>query len=57
MANLNSLKGRIGVVSNTKKITKAMQLVATAKLQKSRKEIQNIKAYRDLIVEDRKSVV
>ncbi|WP_036463552.1 ATP synthase F1 subunit gamma [Mycoplasmopsis sturni] len=51
MANLNSLKGRIGVVSNTKKITKAMQLVATAKLQKSRKEIQNIKAYRDLIVE------
>ncbi|WP_025755556.1 ATP synthase F1 subunit gamma [Mycoplasmopsis cricetuli] len=51
MSNLNTIKNRIGVVSNTKKITKAMQLVATAKLQRARKEIESIRNYRKLLEE------
>ncbi|QGZ97662.1 F0F1 ATP synthase subunit gamma [Mycoplasma sp. NEAQ87857] len=49
MANLNSLKNRISVVNNTKKITNAMQLVATAKLRRTREEFQNIQSYLDLL--------
>ncbi|UUM20045.1 ATP synthase F1 subunit gamma [Mycoplasma sp. 1578d] len=49
MSNLNALKNRISVVGNTKKITKAMQLVATAKLQKSKKDLENIRNYRNLL--------
>ncbi|VEU76556.1 ATP synthase F1 subunit gamma [Mycoplasmopsis columboralis] len=51
MSNLNALKNRISVVGNTKKITKAMQLVATAKLQKTKKDLENIKNYRNLLEE------
>ncbi|VEU74430.1 ATP synthase F1, gamma subunit [Mycoplasmopsis citelli] len=51
MSNLNSLKNRISVVTNTKKITKAMQLVATAKLQKSKKNLENIRNYKNLLEE------
>lgn len=45
MASLQELKGRISSVSTTKKITKAMQLVATAKLQKARKNLNSIQEY------------
>lgn len=45
MASLQELKGRINSVSTTKKITKAMQLVATAKLQKARKNLSSIQEY------------
>ncbi|WP_426461590.1 ATP synthase F1 subunit gamma [Mycoplasma hafezii] len=49
MANLNSLKGRINVVSNTQKITNAMQLVSTAKLRRIRTEFESIRSYLDLL--------
>ncbi|QNM93728.1 F0F1 ATP synthase subunit gamma [Mycoplasma sp. Pen4] len=45
MANLNSLKNRINVIGNTRKITNAMQLVSTAKLRKLRTEYQSVNAY------------
>ncbi|WP_036452921.1 ATP synthase F1 subunit gamma [Mycoplasma buteonis] len=49
MANLNSLKGRISVVSNTQKITNAMELVSTAKLRRIRSEFESIQSYLDLL--------
>ncbi|MFV8499669.1 ATP synthase F1 subunit gamma [Mycoplasma sp. VS424B] len=45
MANLNSLKNRISVVTNTRKITNAMQLVSTAKLRRIRNEFASVDAY------------
>ncbi|WLP85878.1 ATP synthase F1 subunit gamma [Mycoplasma seminis] len=45
MANLNSLKNRISVVSNTRKITNAMQLVSTAKLRRIRTQFASVDAY------------
>ncbi|EFF41570.1 F0F1 ATP synthase subunit gamma, partial [Mycoplasmopsis alligatoris] len=47
MASLNILKGRINVVTNTKKITHAMELVASSKLRKARELYENIKSYQD----------
>ena len=35
MANLKDLKNRIAVVKSTRKITKAMQMVAAAKLRRA----------------------
>ncbi|VEU70316.1 ATP synthase F1 subunit gamma [Mycoplasmopsis glycophila] len=49
MANLNSLKNRISVVSNTSKITNAMQLVSTAKLRRIKKEFESIDSYLNLL--------
>ncbi|SJZ42897.1 ATP synthase F1 subunit gamma [Mycoplasmopsis verecunda] len=49
MANLNSLKNRISVVRNTRKITNAMQLVSTAKLRKIRTEFASVDAYLNLL--------
>ncbi|MEA4333424.1 ATP synthase F1 subunit gamma [Mycoplasma sp. 1232] len=45
MANLNSIKNRINVINNTKKITNAMQLVSTAKLRRIRNEFESIETY------------
>ena len=42
MANdMQSIKRRIKSVESTKKITKAMQLVATSKLRKARKQMMS----------------
>lgn len=49
MANLNSLKNRINVVGNTKKITHAMELVAASKLRKSRQLFDSIQSYQDIL--------
>ncbi|NQZ65665.1 MAG: F0F1 ATP synthase subunit gamma [Mycoplasmatales bacterium] len=45
MASLQEIKNRVGSISTTKKITKAMQLVATAKLQKAKGNLEAIQEY------------
>ncbi|WP_406613580.1 ATP synthase F1 subunit gamma [Mycoplasma corogypsi] len=57
MANLNAIKNRIAVVSNTQKITNAMQLVSTAKLRQIRKEYENIESYLDLLMDTFDSLI
>ncbi|WP_027121606.1 ATP synthase F1 subunit gamma [Mycoplasma leonicaptivi] len=49
MPNLNSLKNRINVVTNTQKITNAMELVSTAKLRRLRNEYEKIAAYHETL--------
>ena len=44
-SNMQSLKRRMKSVESTKKITKAMQLVATSKLRKTRKQLDELKPY------------
>ncbi|SYV97625.1 ATP synthase F1 subunit gamma [Mycoplasmopsis edwardii] len=51
MPNLNSLKNRINVVSNTEKITNAMELVSTSKLRRLRNEYLSIVSYQDSLSE------
>ena len=45
MQNLRSLRQRIRSVQNTQKITKAMQMVAGAKLRRSQEELHSFKPY------------
>ncbi|WP_435129336.1 ATP synthase F1 subunit gamma [Mycoplasma sp. 6243] len=49
MPSLNSLKNRISVVSNTQKITNAMELVSTSKLRRLRNEYTRIQAYKETL--------
>ncbi|TDV24100.1 F-type H+-transporting ATPase subunit gamma [Mycoplasmopsis mustelae] len=49
MPSLNSLKNRISVVSNTQKITNAMELVSTSKLRRLRNEHIQIQSYKDTL--------
>ncbi|MDP4143434.1 MAG: ATP synthase F1 subunit gamma [Bacillota bacterium] len=44
-AGLVAIKRRIKSISNTKKITKAMGLIATSKLRKSRQQVESNRAY------------
>lgn len=45
MAGMQSIKRRIRSVESTKKITKAMELVATSKLRKTRNQLDELKPY------------
>ena len=45
MASLQEIKARRGSVQTTRKITKAMQLVATAKLQRTQKTLKGVQEY------------
>ena len=45
MASLQEIKTRLSSVATTKKITKAMQLVATAKLKRAKKSFNGIQEY------------
>lgn len=45
MANLKDLKNRITSVKNTRKITKAMQMVAAAKLRRAQEAAENARPY------------
>lgn len=47
MASLKELKNRIGSVKNTQKITKAMQMVAAAKLRKAQEAAEASRPYAD----------
>ncbi len=49
MASLKELKNRIGSVKNTQKITKAMQMVAAAKLRKAQDAAEKSRPYSDRI--------
>mgnify|MGYP000994303625 CR=1 FL=1 len=46
MAQLKDIKGRLGSVKSTQKITTAMMMVSSAKLQKSMKIVQNLSPYK-----------
>lgn len=48
-SNMQSIKRRIKSVESTKKITKAMQLVATSKLQKTKKQLEESKPYYTMV--------
>ena len=45
MANLKDLKNRIASVTSTKKITKAMQMVAAAKLRRAQEAAEQSRPY------------
>lgn len=49
MPSLKELKSRIGSVKNTQKITKAMQMVAAAKLRKAQSAAESSRPYSDRI--------
>jgi F-type H+-transporting ATPase subunit gamma len=45
MANLREIKTKIGSVNNLKKITRALEVVATVKLQKVKGQAEGLKSY------------
>ena len=45
MPSLKEIKGRIGSVQSTLKITSAMKLVASAKLRKAQQAIEGMRPY------------
>ena len=47
MPTLKEIKGRIGSVQNTLKITSAMKLVSSAKLRKAQTAIENMRPYQE----------
>ncbi|MEZ5124680.1 MAG: ATP synthase F1 subunit gamma [Thermoleophilia bacterium] len=50
MASLRDIRRRIGSVQNTRKITKAMEMVAAAKLRRNQQRIESLRPYaRDMI--------
>ena len=51
MASLQEIKSRLNSISTTKKITKAMQLVATAKLQRAKGNLESIQEYYSSVYE------
>ena len=55
-AGLIEIKRRLKSVRSTMKITKAMGLVATSKLRKSRKELSDINEYAEIAMQNLKSV-
>ena len=51
-SNMQSIKRRMKSVESTKKITKAMQLVATSKLRKTRNQLDELKPYYWKVIKD-----
>mgnify|MGYP003295192845 CR=1 FL=1 len=47
MASLREIKDRIGSVKSTLKITSAMKLVASSKLRKAQKAVENLRPYEE----------
>lgn len=50
-ANLSNIKGRIRSIQSTRKTTKAMELIANAKLAKAKKDSGQSKAYTDALIQ------
>ena len=50
MANLKAIRSRIGSVKNTKKITKAMNMVSAAKLRKNEQILLSLRPYADSLI-------
>ena len=57
MASLQEIKSRLGSISTTKKITKAMQLVATAKLKRAKGNLEGIQEYYTSVYETFQSLL
>src|SRR6266542_2820664 len=51
MASVQDIKRRIRSVRNTRKITRAMELVAAAKLRKAQARIEGMRPYADRMLE------
>ncbi len=51
MKSLKALKNRVRVVKNTKQITKALQMVSVAKMQKAQILLERIQAYSDSVLD------
>ena len=51
MANTQDLNRRIGSVTNTRKITRAMEMVAAAKLRRAQDRIQTLRPFADALLE------
>lgn len=51
MANTQDLNRRIGSVTNTRKITRAMEMVAAAKLRRAQDRIQTLRPFAEALVE------
>jgi F-type H+-transporting ATPase subunit gamma len=51
MPSLRSIRGRIKSVKNTRKITKAMEMVASAKMRKAQMRVRDTRPYADKIKE------
>ena len=49
MANTREIQGRIKSIKDTKKITNAMYMVSSSKMQKARKSLLNTEPYFQLI--------
>jgi F-type H+-transporting ATPase subunit gamma len=56
MANLKDIKRRIGSVKNTQQITKAMKLVAAAKLRRAQESVMSSRPYSAKVAEVMESV-
>lgn len=56
-SNMQSIKRRMKSVESTKKITKAMQLVATSKLRKTRNQLDELKPYYSKVQETVASIL
>ena len=52
MPNLKDIKSRIGSVQNTKKITKAMKMVAAAKVKKAENTVKAARPFSDELLND-----
>jgi len=49
MASSKEIRGKIKSVENTKKITKAMEMVAASKMRKAQERMRNARPYSDKI--------
>ena len=56
-SNMQSIKRRMKSVESTKKITKAMKLVATSKLRKTRNQLDELKPYYSKVQETVASIL
>jgi len=51
MANLQDLNRRIKSFTNTRKITKAMEMVSAAKLRRAQTRIETLRPFADALIE------
>ena len=51
MASTQDLKRRVRSITNTRKVTKAMELVASARLRRSQQRIESMRPYADRMLE------
>ena len=51
MASTQDLKRRVRSITNTRKVTKAMELVASARLRRSQQRIEAMRPYADRMLE------